>query len=204
MCDAIMTLVWSFFIFCFSRRSCSALLCYPQAAPLPFARSGFSGSLREDALWPMRHEIAVGERLDKYWFRNCHGCWLCDWPVYPANGREMERSCPFLSDSGTCTFQHCPRYLWGKGLKAQSSVISQKGTNPLKDTRFCNPFFYQWPSILASNNFSKNSYAILPEGRKVSKTSKTDTWLLWGVCVQPSQTEVNMQYSKLNDLDCCC
>lgn len=115
-----------FFILCFSKRSCSALLCYPQAAPLPFARSGFSGSLGEDALWPMRHEIAVGERLDKYWFRKCHGCWLRDRPVYPANGRGMERSCPFLSDGGTCIFQHCPRYLWGKGLKAQSSVIFRK------------------------------------------------------------------------------
>lgn len=98
-----------------------ALLCNPQAAPLSFARSGFSGSLGEDALWPMRHEIAVGEGLDKYWFRNCHGCWLCDWPVYPAEGRGMERSCPFLSDGGTCIFQDCPKYLRGKGLKAQPS-----------------------------------------------------------------------------------
>lgn len=71
----------------------------------------------------MRHEIAVGEGLDKYWFRNCHGCWLYDWSVYTANGRGMERSCAFLSHGGICIFQHCPRYLKGKGLKAQPSVF---------------------------------------------------------------------------------
>jgi len=35
----------------------------------------------------------------------------------------MERNCPFLSDGGTCIFQHCPRYLRGKELKAQPSVF---------------------------------------------------------------------------------
>lgn len=37
-------------IFFFFLAGGAALPCYPQAAPLSFARSGFSGSLGEDAL----------------------------------------------------------------------------------------------------------------------------------------------------------
>lgn len=173
-----------FFFFFFARGT--ALLCNPQAAPLSFARSGFSGSLGEDALWPMRHEIAVGEGLDKYWFRNCHGCWLCDWPVYPANGRGMERSCPFLSDGGTCIFQHCPRYLRRKGMKAQPSKFFQDSMNPLKQIQLWNPSSCQEPSPLSFIRLCVDGYTVPPGGEKFSNASRTDILLLWGISVQCS------------------